>query len=58
MYFLRIILNAWQILKDKFTQKWKFSHYQLSPMPMESQGKLRSQVISGASQQTSIAAFS
>ena len=22
-------------LKDKFTQRWKYSHYLLTPMPME-----------------------
>lgn len=45
--------------KEQLTQKWKFSHCLLGPMPMESQVKFYStQNISGPSQQNSSAAFS
>ena len=47
-----------EALKDKFTQKLKFSHYLLTPMLMESLVKFDSpQNISRASQRNTVAAF-
>ena len=49
--------NCLIYLKDKFSQKWKFVHYLLSPMSMKSRVKFRSpKNTSGALQQNSIAA--
>lgn len=47
------------VLRDKLTRKLKFSHYVLTPMPRESQVRLRSPLnVSRASQQNCAAAFS
>lgn len=46
--FILHLLNHWH-LKWQFTQNWKFSHYLLTPTPMESLVKfLRPKNISGA----------
>ena len=46
-------------LKEQLTQKWQFTHDLVIPMQTESQVKFCGpQIISGASQQNTIAAFS
>ena len=51
-YMLLIVASWLCVLKDKFAQLWTFSHFRLTPKPMESWGEFRSPPnISGAAQQ-------
>ena len=53
------LVDAAGWFEGKGTKKWKFCHYPLTPMLMDSQMKVRGpHNISGASQQNSIASFS